>query len=96
MAQSDNTMVLKAEDGRVIATASFSEELRWSIGADVVDQFLKSEVAAFQRFTDSELGVLSPADGEPQAVLLTRAAELFGWEVRTIQSPPKPRSRTTF
>ena len=88
MAQSDNTMVQKSESGEVLARASLSEELTWSVealknpGAQELLDFMQDD---FQRFTDSELEDLSPADGEPQAALVQRAAETFGWEVETIQ-----------
>lgn len=96
MAQSDNTMVQRNER-EVLVRASFDEDLKWSVKAfkAVGIQELLDEMAKdFQRFTDSELEDLSPANGEPQAVLLQRTAESFGWEVETIQ-PSQTRREAT-
>lgn len=85
MAQSDNTMVLKV-DGKVIARALLDEEMQWSIEADTDSNFLESEAAQLQAFSDDEQLSLSPADGDPRAAILTRAASLFDWEVEDIHT----------
>lgn len=85
MALSDNTMVIKV-DSKVIARASLDEEIQWSIEADTDSDFLESETAQLQAFSDDEQLSLSPADGDPRAAILTRAASLFGWEIENIHT----------
>ena len=91
MAQSDSTLVLRAE-GKIVGRAAFSQSRKWTLRSlEIIGgKWLDEETKRFQRFTDSENNLYPPGagNGDPVAALARRAATEFGWDVEHLEIEP--------